>query len=53
MIARIWQKLGIIILIIACLFNVTIKIIKKISLDEELRRSAEYVKSMENEENKN
>ena len=47
MIAKIWKKLLLFILIIACLFNVVIKIVKKNSLEKELNSSAEYVEQME------
>ena len=47
MIAKIWKKLLLFILIIACLFNVVIKIVKKNSLDEELNSSAQYVEQTE------
>ena len=51
MIAKIWQKLGLIILIIACLFNITLKIVKKVSINQELESSANYEKSIEKTEN--
>lgn len=50
MIAKIWQKLGLIILIIACLFNIVTKIVTKISLQEELADTVVYVKTLESEE---
>ncbi len=53
MIAKIWQKLGLILLIIACLFNIVIKIVTKISLQDEMSASASYVKSLEAEKEKN
>lgn len=40
--ARIWKKLGFIILIIACLFNITYKIVRKTPLVDVLRNSAQY-----------
>ena len=48
MIAKIWQKVGLIILIIACLFNIVSKIVKKVSFKDELQTSANYVESMQN-----
>lgn len=53
MIAKIWQKLGLIILIIACLFNIVTKIVTKVSLQQEIDATASYVKSLEAEEEKN
>lgn len=50
MLAKIWKKLGFIILIVACLFNITTKIIKKIPFIEELRMSAQYVQDEQNNE---
>lgn len=43
MLAKIWKKLGVIILIIACLFNITIKLVKKIPLKQELIYSVQYL----------
>lgn len=51
MIAKIWQKVGLIILIIACLFNIVSKIVKKVSLEQELKDTVEYVESTSQEEN--
>ena len=50
MIAKIWQKVGLIILIIACLFNIVSKIVKKISIQEEITSTAEYVDSVQEKE---
>ena len=50
MIAKIWQKVGLIILIIACLFNIVSKIVKKISIQEEITSAAEYVDSVQDKE---
>jgi len=44
MIAKIWKKLLLFILLIACLFNVVIKIVNKNSLKQELESSAKYIK---------
>ncbi len=51
MIAKIWKKLLLFVLIIACLFNIVNKLVHKASMEEEVRASAEYVqqKQMENE----
>lgn len=43
MLAKIWKKLLMLILIIACLFNVITKFVKKSSLKDELAASARYV----------
>ncbi len=49
MIAKYWKKIGLIILIIACLFNITNKIVHGTSLVDELKSSATYMSSHENE----
>ena len=50
--AKIWKKLLLVILIIACLFNVVSKIVKRYSLKEELESAAQYMEEQEvNEEN--
>ena len=43
MFAKIWKKLLLFLLIIACLFNIVTKLVKKNSLDKELSTSAKYV----------
>lgn len=47
MLAKIWKKLLVFILIIACLFNVITKFVKKSSLKDELLTSARYVQSLQ------
>lgn len=49
MAARIWKKVGLFILIVACLFNIMIKIVNKIPFVEELRTSAQYILQQNNE----
>lgn len=43
MIAKYWKKIGLIIVIIACLFNVVSKLVKRTSLKEQLVETAKYV----------
>ena len=43
MAAKIWKKVGLFILIVACLFNITIKLVNKLPFFEELRTSAQYM----------
>ena len=54
MIAKIWKKLLLFILLIACLFNIVIKIVNKNSLKQELESSAQYIQQeqIKNEINK-
>lgn len=47
MIAKYWKKIGLLILIIACLFNVVSKLVQKTSLVSELQSSAEYIQSIQ------
>ena len=47
MLAKIWKKLLMFILIVACLFNVVTKFVKKSSLKDELLTSARYVQSLQ------
>lgn len=49
MLAKVWKKLLMLILIIACLFNVITKLVKKSSLKDELTASARYVYILNNE----
>lgn len=50
MLAKYWKKIGLFILIVACIFNVMLKIVHKTSLKSELEATATYVNQ---EENKN
>lgn len=47
MIAKYWKKIGLVILIIACLFNIVSKIVKRIPIKEQLIETAEYVLKQE------
>ena len=52
MIAKYWKKIGLLILIIACLFNITTKLVQKTSLVSELQSSVEYIQNIKNAEKK-
>ena len=52
MLKRYWKKIGMLILIIACVFNVMSKLVNKLSLNKEMLQSAQYIFS-EQEEDKN
>ena len=43
MIAKIWKKALLFIMIIACLFNIVNKLLHKASLEKELESSAQYI----------
>lgn len=47
MIAKYWKKIGLVVLIICCLFNVVSKLVKRTSLKEQLRATAQYVLNQE------
>lgn len=47
MAARIWKKVLFFILIVACLFNITLKLVKKLPFLQELQTSAQYVNDNE------
>ena len=47
MIAKIWKKLLLFILIIASLFNIVNKLVHKASLDKELESSAQYIQEQQ------
>lgn len=47
MIAKVWKKVLLFILIIACLFNIINKLVNKASLDRELESSAQYVQEQQ------
>ena len=50
MLAKYWKKIGIFILIIACIFNIMIKLVQKVSINTELDESIEYMKEQHKEE---
>lgn len=51
MLAKLWKKIGLLILIIACVFNIMNKLVHKLSLNKEMIYSAEYMNEMDKEEN--
>ena len=53
MLAKYWKKIGLFILIVACIFDIMNKLVKKVSLNTELEASATYVNQINQEENKN
>lgn len=50
MLAKYWKKIGMLILMIACVFNIMSKLVNKLSLNKEMIYSAEF---MYNQEEKN
>ena len=53
MLERYWKKIGVFILIVACIFNVMLKFVHKTSLKQELEASATYMEQQNQDENKN
>lgn len=51
MIAKIWKKLLLFVLIIACLFNVINKLVHKASMEQEVKASAEYIQQQQEQTN--
>jgi len=47
MLAKIWKKLLMFILIVACLFNVVTKLVNNLSLEAELLSSAQYIQEQQ------
>lgn len=52
MLKKYWKKIGLLILIIACVFNVMSKLVNKLSLDKEMLSSAQYIYEQQQNENK-
>ena len=51
MLSKNWKKIGMLILIIACIFNIMGKLVHKLSLNKEMLYSAQYMQQQQ-EENK-
>ena len=43
MLAKYWKKIGMLILIVACVFNIMCKLVSKLSLNKEMLYSAVYM----------
>jgi len=52
MLARTWKKIGLIILIIACLWNIVFKLVNKISFDGAIEAAKTQIQELKNEKNK-
>jgi len=54
MLAKYWKKIGMVILIVACVFNIMNKLVHKLSLNSEMLSSAQYIyDQQQNEANNN
>ena len=49
MLAKMWKKVLLAVVILACVFNVVTKLVKKPSLEQELRSSAQYMQEQQEE----
>ena len=52
MLAKYWKKIGLFILIIACLINVMSKLVNKVSFNDELKATVQYMYNEYEKENK-
>ena len=46
MLAKIWKKVGLIILIIACLWNVVFKLVNKVSFDNAINNAKAKIQTI-------
>lgn len=53
MLAKYWKKIGMIILIVACVFNIMNKLVHKLSLNSEMLSSAQYMYDQQQNETEN
>lgn len=52
MLAKYWKRIALLIAIIAIIFNVTSKLVRKVSFEKEINSTIDYVKVVDNEEDK-
>ena len=52
MLAKYWKKTGLVIIIIACVFNVMSKLVNKLSLNKEMIYSATFMSQFVQDEDK-
>lgn len=43
MLAKVWKKICLIILVLACLFNIVSKLVNRVSFNKEILSSAQYL----------
>ena len=53
MLAKYWKKIGMLILIVACVFNIMNKLVHKLSLNSEMMSSAQYIYDQQQNETNN
>ena len=52
MLAKYWKKIGLLILIVACIVNIMYKLVNKVSFNDELKESVQYMYNEYQRENK-
>lgn len=52
MLAKYWKKIALLITIVAILFNITSKLVRKASFEKEVTSTVDYVKVVEQENKK-
>lgn len=52
MLAKYWKKILLLIAIIACLFNITFKLVRKWSFEKEVNSTVDYVKTVDDGDKK-
>ena len=52
MLAKYWKKIGIFILIVACILNIMYKLVNKVSLNSELKATVQYLYNEYTHQNK-
>ena len=52
MLAKYWKKIGMLIIIIACLFNIVTKLVSKVGYLDQLTQSAQYEAEQKEQEEK-
>lgn len=50
MLAKYWKKIALLIAIIAIIFNVTSKLVRKVSFEKEINSTVDYIKVVDDEE---
>ena len=50
MLAKIWKKIGLIILIIACLWNLVFKLVNKVSFNDTINQAKAKIESITKKE---
>ena len=53
MLAKYWKKIALVILIVACVFNIMNKLVHKLSLNSEMLSSAQYIYDQQQNETNN